>query len=63
MSARLTHRLASLSIVGLLSVAVLTGCGSSSSSGTRSRVRARVVIRPQFGTSTTVPDFTSDVST
>ena len=32
MSARLTQRVASLSIVGLLSVAALSGCGSTSSS-------------------------------
>jgi hypothetical protein len=31
MSARLTHRVASLAVVGALSAAALTGCGSSSS--------------------------------
>jgi hypothetical protein len=36
MSARLTQRVASLSLVGLLSVAALTGCGSSTSSSTGS---------------------------
>lgn len=36
MSARLTQRAASLSLVGLLSVAALTGCGSSSSTGSGS---------------------------
>lgn len=36
MSAGLTQRVACLSLVGLLSVAALTGCGSSSSSSTGS---------------------------